>query len=100
MNTHQLKQLALFMGLPEVRIRNSRVFYRKPGYEMPALYQPHLNPKQCQALMERISIGVRPEPATGDWVASAYGYTWVSKRGDTIGEAVTATAIDYLEKQR
>jgi len=100
MTPNQLKQLAVFMGLPEVKIRNSRVFYRKPGYEMPALYQPHLNPKQCQALMERISIGVRPDPGTSEWVASAYGYTWVSKRGDTIGNAVLATAIDYLEKKR
>ena len=100
MSTHQLKQLALFMGLPEVRIRNSRVFYRKPGYEMPALYQPHLNPKQCQALMERISIGVRPAPSTNNWVASVYGHTYASEYGDTIGEAVLATALDYLEKQR
>lgn len=96
----QLLNLAVFMGLAEARIEDEVVLYRKPGYEFPAVYEPHKNPKQGQALQQHLNIGMKPD--YGDWIASVIkdGESLIHTVAteDDINGAITSAAVKYLER--
>lgn len=93
----QLADLARFMGLDEVAILAGIVFYLKPTYEFPAIYDPRTNPKQSQALQERLKIAVRPN--LDGWVAGIDTDEMFSQvRGETIRGAIINVALQYIKR--
>lgn len=93
---HQLKQLALHLGLAEVAIRGDKVMYYKPGYEFHRLYHPGNNAEQSQDIQERLKISVRPTH-TNSWDSCIDLDRHVVSYGDTLRDAVLNVAVKYVE---
>jgi len=92
---HQLKQLALFLGLAEVAIKGDKVMYHKPGYEFHRLYHPNNNAEQSQDIQQHLKISVRH--LHGRWDACIDLDRHVVSSGDTLRDAILNVAVKYVE---